>query len=93
LVAYGCLLPIRCNPGSCDHVLNQLVIKYKKEPIQIFIRWVREKGFVALTTTSKEERMVLMLDSEFSMDKSDVEMLSQAGSVKSYRRFWNSKFT
>jgi diketogulonate reductase-like aldo/keto reductase len=90
--AYGSLVPLRYHPGPTDPIIEKLSKKYNKEPEQILIRWTRQLGFVAVTTSSKPERMALMLDTEFVMEQEDMDLVSQSGLGEQYRHFWAAKF-
>jgi diketogulonate reductase-like aldo/keto reductase len=90
--AYGSLVPLRYHPGPVDPIIQELAQKYNKEPEQIMIRWIRQLGHIAVTTSSKETRMKSMLDTEFEIDGDDVDRISKAGEGIHYRRFWAAKF-
>lgn len=87
LEAYSPLTPLsRARPGPLDEILPQLVKKYNRSETQILLRWVIDRGLVALTTSSKSERLLDILGTlEFQLEKSDVDLISEVGSRKHYQ--------
>ena len=91
--AYGALLPIvKQQGGPVDAVVQELANKYGRTPEQILIRWVRFQGHVAVTTSSKVERMQGMLDTDFHFEEADATCISQAGEGLTIRRFWATQY-
>jgi len=56
--SFGGLMPItRVHDGPCTPIIQRLAKKYGKTDGQIVMRWLEAKGGVAVTTTTKEERL------------------------------------
>ncbi|CAR31091.1 hypothetical protein ZYGR_0P03970 [Zygosaccharomyces rouxii] len=85
--AYSPLAPLfRARPGPLDDILPNLMKKYGKSETQIVLRWVIDRGIVALTTSSKEERIHEILGTlDFELEKSDVELINEVGSKKHFQ--------
>jgi diketogulonate reductase-like aldo/keto reductase len=91
LSSYGPLTPAtRAKGGPLDPVLDRLAAKYRAGVGQVLLRWSMDKGFITITTSSKEARLKGYLDSlRFSLDREDVEEISRVGKEKFFRGFWN----
>lgn len=94
IAAYGPLTATtRAKPGPCDAMLAQLAKKYYVSEGEILLRWCIDQGIVAVTTSTKEDRMSDYLRATtFSMTPREVKELAEVGLEKHYRGFWNSKF-
>jgi diketogulonate reductase-like aldo/keto reductase len=92
--AYGPLTPVtKAKPGPCDEQLAILAKKYYVSEGDICLRWCIDSGVVAITTSSKEQRLSDYLRAmTFSMTPKEVKTLSEAGEKKHYRGFWEGKF-
>jgi len=63
LEAYGSLNPITQNPGGpVDAPINAAAKRIDGTPAQVIFSWVKSKGVVIVTTTSKKERLQEYLD-------------------------------
>jgi len=87
--AYAPLIPItKASPGPVDAILPGLAKKYAVNEGEILLRWVLENKCVALTTSSKEQRLSDMLRiCTFDLTPKEVEDLSQAGLQKKFVGF------
>lgn len=85
--AYSPLAPLsRARPGPLDNILPDLTKKYGKSETQIMLRWVIDRGVVALTTSSKIERIREILGTlDFKLEKSDVDLINHVGSKKHFQ--------
>ena len=94
VAAYGPLTPVtKAKPGPCDEVFARLAKKYYVSEGEIALRWCMDQGIVAVTTSSKEERLSDYLRATtFSMTPREVEEVAEVGAGKHYRGFWNNKF-
>ena len=92
--AYGPLsAATKAKPGPCDAILASLAKKYYVSEGEISLRWCIDQGVVALTTSSKEERLSDYLRAmTFTLTPKEVAELSKAGLEKHYRGFWQKKF-
>ncbi|KAH0537828.1 hypothetical protein FGG08_005441 [Glutinoglossum americanum] len=94
LASYGPLTPItKASPGPVDEVVERLARKYGAGEGEILLRWVIEQGGVAITTSSKEERMRGYLKAtEFELTEDEVKEISEKGKRKHHREFFRSRF-
>ncbi|SLM34340.1 aldo-keto reductase family 1 member c13 [Lasallia pustulata] len=92
--AYGPLTAVtKAKPGPVDDVMAQLAKKYYVSEGEIALRWVMDKGVVAVTTSRKEERLSDYLRAmTFTLTPREVKEISDAGAEKHYRGFWAAKF-
>ena len=89
--AYSPLTPItKGRPGPCDEILASLAKKYYVSEGEILLRWCIDQGVVAVTTSSKEERLTDYLRvTAFKMTPKEVKEIAEAGLQKHVRVFWN----
>jgi len=92
--AYGPLTPItKAKGGPLDGYLESLAKKYAVNPGEILLRWCVDQGVVAITTSSKEQRMSDMLRIfTFELTPKEVEEISETGKTHHYRAFWTHIF-
>ena len=92
--AYSPLTPVtKGKPGSCDELLAAMAKKYFVSEGEIALRYCIDQRIVAITTSSKEERLSDYLRAtKFTMTPKEINDLSAAGSQKHVRRFWQNKF-
>ena len=83
----------KARPGPCDDILASLAKKYYVSEGEIALRWCIDQGVVAITTSSKEERLSDYLRvTAFKLTPREVEDLNKAGTEKHFRGFWCAKF-
>ncbi|KPI34989.1 NAD/NADP-dependent indole-3-acetaldehyde [Cyphellophora attinorum] len=94
LAAYGPQLPVtRFTGGPLDPILESLAKKYAVNPGEILLRWVIDQGIVAVTTSSKEQRLSDYLRIfTFNLTPKEIEQISETGSGYHKRGFWSAKF-
>lgn len=94
LAAYGPLTAVtKAAPGPVDEILQRLARKYNVTAGEICLRWCVEQGVVAVTTSSKEDRLRQYLKATaFRMTPREVAEISEAGEGKHYRGFFTDKF-
>ena len=94
IASYGPLTPItRAKGGPLDNLLSSLSKKYAVSEGDIILRWVIQRGVVAITTTSKEERLLEYLQTlRFNLLPNEAEEISKIGSEKHFRAFFSNKF-
>lgn len=92
--AYGSLTAVtKAKPGPCDEMLASLAKKYYVSEGEIALRWCIDQGVVAITTSGKEERLSDYLRAmTFTLTPKEVKDLSEVGTQKHYRGFWQAKF-
>lgn len=94
-VAYAPLAPVtRAAPGPIDEYVDALCKKYAVNPSEIMIRWCVDQDAVAITTTSKEQRMSDYLRAmTFKLTPVEIDEMNKLGSQKHWRGFWRAKFS
>ena len=92
--AYGPLTAAtKAKPGPCDSILAGLAVKYYVSEGEISLRWCIDQDAVAITTSSKEERLSDYLRAmTFRMTPKEIKDLSGKGMEKHFRGFWRGKF-
>lgn len=91
--AYGPLSAVtKAKPGPCDELLAFLAKKYYVGEGEIALRWCMEMGVVAVTTSSKEERLSDHLRVlSFKLTPKEIQDLSEAGKGKHFRGFYSEQ--
>lgn len=95
VACYSGLTPITRAPGGpVDAIWQQLATKYGVTESEVGIRWQLDQGLVAVTTTSKEERMqqYLVQVPKFRLTPKEVSDISELGKQKHYRAIWGRRF-
>jgi len=79
--AYSALTPITANPGgSLDAPLNRIANRLDATPDQVLLAWVKAKGAVVVTTSSKKSRLEGYLRAgDLELTSEDVVALDKAG--------------
>ncbi|KAJ5512964.1 Aldo/keto reductase subgroup [Penicillium fimorum] len=93
-VSYGGLTPVaRAQGGPLDPLLSSLATKYAVSQSEILLRWIIDRGCVAITTSGKESRLNSYLRAfTFKLTPQEVDELSSLGEKYHYRAFWGEKF-
>ncbi|KAK9450133.1 NADP-dependent oxidoreductase domain-containing protein [Limtongia smithiae] len=79
--------------GPVDSVITGLAAKYGKEPGQIILRWVVQKGVLPITTSAKTERQSSNFAiTDFELTPEEVEEINVAGSKKHVRCYWTAQY-
>ncbi|KAL8806898.1 MAG: hypothetical protein Q9182_001027 [Xanthomendoza sp. 2 TL-2023] len=92
--AYAPLTAItKAKPGPLDGLYADLAKKYYVSEGEIALRWCIDQDVVAITTSSKEERLSDYLRAmTFKMTPKEVNEMSKVGEGKHFRGFWEAKF-
>lgn len=92
--AYGPLTAVtRAAPGPLDDTYKALARKYGVTEGEIALRWCMDQGIVAITTSSKEDRLKNYLKvADFKLTPKEVEEIKEIGQQKHFRAFWTNKF-
>jgi len=79
--AYSSLIPIRRQPGGpVDKPVAEIGKRLGLAPEQVLLAWVKAKGAVILTTSSKEQRLKGYLAvGDIDLSAADVEAIDAAG--------------
>ncbi|KAJ5959055.1 Aldo/keto reductase subgroup [Penicillium vulpinum] len=93
-VSYGGLTPaVRAQGGPLDPLLFSLATKYAVNESEILLRWIIDRGCVAITTSGKESRLNSYLRIfTFKLTPQEVDEISKIGEQFHYRAFWREKF-
>lgn len=85
----------KARPGPLDDTYSQLAKKYGVSEGEIALRWVIDLGIVAITTSSKEERLKGFLNRlpAFKLTPAEVKTIAEKGNEKHFRGFWKHKFS
>lgn len=76
--------------GPVDKPVNKIAKRLSIAPEQVLLAWVKAKGAVILTTTSRKDRLDRYLAvSSIDLSEEDVAAIDRAG-AKPYRRAWSS---
>lgn len=91
--AYAPLTPVvKAKPGPVDAIFEKLAHKYYVSEGEIALRWCIDQGIVAITTSSKEERLSDYLRAvAIKLTPQEVSDIAAAGAEKHFRGFWQDK--
>ena len=94
VAAYGPLTAAtKAKPGPVDDLLAALAKKYYVSEGEVSLRWCIDQGIVAVTTSSKEQRLSdILRGMTFSLTPREIGELSAKGEEKHFRGFWTKKF-
>lgn len=92
--AYAPLIPVtKVQGGPLTPLLERLAKKYAVNPSEILLRWVIDQNIVAITTSSKEQRLSDMLRTvTFNLTPKEQEDISEQSKSHHYRAFWTTYF-
>lgn len=93
--AYSGLTAVtKARPGPLDDVYPGLARKYGVSEGEVALRWVLDQGVVAITTSSREERLKAFLSKlpSFKLTPAEVKLIAERGREKHFRGFWNHVF-
>ena len=91
--AYGANTPVRVKHAPVDELLAGLAKKYAVNEAEICMRWCIDQDIIAITTSSKEQRMSDYLRvATFKLTPKEVQDLKDFGSEKHHRGFWTRQF-
>jgi len=93
--AYGPLTAVtKAKPGPVDDFFAALAKKYAVSEGEIALRWCIDQDIVAVTTSSKEQRLSDYLRAAtFKLTPEEVRVIKEKGEEKHFRGFWQNKFT
>ena len=92
--AYAPLTPVtKASPGPCDEFLASLAKKYAVNEGEILLRFCIDQDIVAITTSSKEQRLSDMLRCTlFKLTPAEIKKIIELGEQKHFRGFWTHKY-
>ncbi|PSR77184.1 alpha-keto ester reductase-like protein [Coniella lustricola] len=81
-------------PGPVDGKYEELASKYNVTEGNVALRWTLDQGIVAITTSSREDRLRDYLEKlpSFNLSEDEVKDISELGRKKHYRAFWTKYF-
>jgi diketogulonate reductase-like aldo/keto reductase len=82
LVAY-----LRGRPGPLDHVCARIAARHGVDESAILLRWVMQQGCIAVSTSSRLERLrdYLVQVPGFELSAEEMEELAREGEGKNFR--------
>jgi len=88
--AYSALIPLVHNPGGpVDKPVNAISKRLDVQPEQVLLAWVKAKGAVIVTTSSKKDRLVRYLAvGDIKLTEEDVKKIDGAGAKLDLRRVY-----
>jgi len=88
--AYGPLTAAtKAKPGPADDFVGRLTKKYAVSENEIYLRWCIDQDIVAITTSSKEQRLSDYLRcATFKLTPSEIKEINELGAQKHFRGFW-----
>ncbi|KAM5351951.1 hypothetical protein ACJ41O_004674 [Fusarium nematophilum] len=95
VASYGPLTPlVTAKGGPVDGLYTRLAEKYGVTESEVGLRWVIDQDIIALTTSSKVERLQGYLSKlpKFKLAPEEVAEISKLGNEKHFRGFWKNKF-
>ncbi|KAF2397170.1 Aldo/keto reductase [Trichodelitschia bisporula] len=91
--AYGPLTAVTKGPGPLDGMLAALAKKYAVSEAEISLRWAMDQDVIAVTTSSKEQRLSDYLRAgAFKLNPEEIREINRVGQEKHFRGFWQAKF-
>ena len=92
--AYGPLTAVtKAKPGPLDDFFAALAKKYAVNEAEIALRWAIDQDVVAITTSSKEQRLSDYLRcTTFKLTPEEIRTANELGEKKHFRGFWGAKF-
>ncbi|CZT23821.1 probable ketoreductase [Ramularia collo-cygni] len=84
---------IKAAPGPVDGIMASLAKKYAVSPGEISLRWCIDQDIVAITTSSKEQRLSDYLRAmTFKLTPAEIKQINEEGAKKHARLYWNHKY-
>jgi diketogulonate reductase-like aldo/keto reductase len=93
-VAYAPLTAAtKAKPGPVDDYISRLTKKYAVSENELFLRWCIDQDIVAITTSSKEQRLSDYLRAmTFKLNPTEIQKINELGQQKHFRGFWAKHF-
>lgn len=81
--AYGALTPVTSEPGGpVDAPLNEIATRLRATTDQVLLAWIKAKGAVVVTTSSKKARLLSYLSAgNLELSAEDVKRIDIAGAI------------
>ncbi|KAG0706973.1 NADP-dependent oxidoreductase domain-containing protein [Suillus ampliporus] len=81
--AYGALTPVTREPGGpVDAPLNEIATRLGATVDQVLLAWIKAKGAVAVTTSSKKSRLQSYLSAgDLELSAEDIKAIDIAGAI------------
>lgn len=96
MAAYSPLGPLNLWPGGpVDRVVDTLAAKYGVSSSMILLRYTNQKGYVAITTSSKRERCqeyLSVLARPFTLTADEIAEIDDTGAGNVKRKYWTENF-
>ncbi|KAI3397031.1 hypothetical protein diail_11266 [Diaporthe ilicicola] len=84
----------KASPGPVDSAYEKLAAKYNVTEGDVALRWTLDQGVVAITTSSREDRLRQYVDKlpSFNLTSEEVKEISDLGLKKHFRGFWRDQY-
>lgn len=95
VAAYSPLTPITsAKNGPVDAIWKELATKYGVSTSEIGLRWCIDQGLIAITTSSKHDRLHQYFTKipKIKLTPKEVEDIAEKGKSKNYRGFWVKRY-
>lgn len=94
VAAYAPQVPVtKAKEGPLTPLIESLAKKYAVNPGEILLRWVIDQNIVAITTSSKEQRMSdMMRVATFKLTPREIEEISETGAKYHFRGYFTHIF-
>eukprot|EP01102_Stenamoeba_stenopodia_P004996 TRINITY_DN15499_c0_g1_i1.p1 TRINITY_DN15499_c0_g1~~TRINITY_DN15499_c0_g1_i1.p1 ORF type:complete len:297 (-),score=98.61 TRINITY_DN15499_c0_g1_i1:59-949(-) len=93
---YSPLATINLKPGGpVDDVVSEIAKAHNKTPTQVLLQWTLQKGNVAITTSSKRERLdeaLAVLKEPFKLTDDEIKRINDEGAKLKFRKYWAPQF-
>ncbi|KIK63292.1 hypothetical protein GYMLUDRAFT_222381 [Collybiopsis luxurians FD-317 M1] len=91
--AYSALIPLTERPGGpVDVPVNEIAKKRNLAAEQVLLAWVKAKGAVSVTTSSKKDRLQRYLDAgDVELTDAEITAIDAAGASAQSHELWRSR--
>ncbi|KIK50236.1 hypothetical protein GYMLUDRAFT_234712 [Collybiopsis luxurians FD-317 M1] len=91
--AYSALIPLTERPGGpVDVPINKIAKKRNLAAEQVLLAWVKAKGAVSVTTSSKKDRLQRYLDAgDIELTDAEITAIDAAGASAQSHELWRSR--
>jgi len=83
------------NDGPVNTVIDKIASKHGKTNAQVLLKWVIQKGYLAVTISRQEERAkeyLGVLDKNFMLTEEESKEIEEVGSTITFRKYWAEEF-
>jgi diketogulonate reductase-like aldo/keto reductase len=98
ITCYSPLAPLHLKTdGPVNPVIEKIASKYGKTNARILLKWVLQKGHLAITTSRQEDRLKEFLsvettDKDLVLTEEEMKEIDEVGSKIKFRKYWQEEF-